>query len=131
VRCRKYNRIFQCGSQQRSDRRFRFACELVRNGRIGKLQTVKCGLPGGTPDFAKTAHRKDSEPVPEGFNYKMWLGPAPEAPYCPARCHVNFRWILDYSGGQLTDGAGIIRTSRRGAGTPRPTSTLSAFIRTA
>ncbi|HWR49835.1 MAG TPA: hypothetical protein VN428_01930, partial [Bryobacteraceae bacterium] len=38
--------------------------------------------------------------------YKMWLGPAPDAPYCPARCHVNFRWILDYSGGQVTDWGG-------------------------
>ncbi len=100
------NRIFQTGSQQRSDFRFRRACELVRNGRIGTLQTVKCGLPGGTPDFGRSAHRSQPEPVPEGFNYDMWLGPAPEAPYMPARCHVNFRWILDYSGGQVTDWGG-------------------------
>lgn len=103
---RQNHRIFQTGSQQRSDTRFRKACELVRNGRIGKLHTVRCGLPGGTPDLAKTGDRKDPEPVPEGFNYAMWLGPAPEAPYCPARCHVNFRWILDYSGGQITDWGG-------------------------
>jgi predicted dehydrogenase len=103
---KKYKRIFQCGSQQRSDVRFRKACEIVRNGRIGKLQTVLCGLPGGIPDFGKTAHRQEPEPVPEGFNYDMWLGPAPEAPYAPGRCHVNFRWILDYSGGQITDWGG-------------------------
>lgn len=103
---RQNHRIFQTGSQQRSDTRFRKACELVRNGRIGKLHTVRCGLPGGTPDLAKTGDRKDPEPVPEGFHYAMWLGPAPEAPYCPARCHVNFRWILDYSGGQITDWGG-------------------------
>jgi predicted dehydrogenase len=102
----KYGRVFQVGSQQRSDWNFRRACELVRNGRIGKLQTVKCGLPGGTPDFAQMAHRKKPEPVPEGFDYDMWLGPAPYAPYCPARCHVDFRWILDYSGGQITDWGG-------------------------
>jgi Oxidoreductase family, C-terminal alpha/beta domain/Oxidoreductase family, NAD-binding Rossmann fold len=102
----RYKRIFQTGSQQRSDARFRHACELVRNGRIGKLQTVRCGLPGGTPDLAKTGNRKDPEPVPEGFNYDFWLGPAPEAVYAPARCHVNFRWILDYSGGQITDWGG-------------------------
>ncbi len=100
------NRIFQCGSQQRSDARFRTACEIVRNGRIGKLQTVRCGLPGGTPDFGRTMDRADPEPVPEGFNYQRWLGPAPEAPYSPARCHVNFRWNLDYSGGQITDWGG-------------------------
>jgi hypothetical protein len=44
--------------------------------------------------------------VPAGFNYDYWLGPAPKEPYAPARCHVNFRWILDYSGGQVTDWGG-------------------------
>jgi len=102
----KYQRVFQCGSQQRSDARFRKACEIVRNGRIGKLKTVRCGLPGGTPDFSRDGARKAPEPVPDGFDYAFWLGPAPEAPYCPARCHENFRWILDYSGGQITDWGG-------------------------
>ena len=100
------HRVFQCGSQQRSDPRFRKACEIVRNGGIGKLKTVTCGLPGGTPDLGKTGDRQDPEPVPDGFNYDMWLGPAPEAPYAPGRCFVNFRWILDYSGGQITDWGG-------------------------
>lgn len=103
---KKYDRVFQTGSQQRSDNKFRKACELVRNGRIGKLQTVKCGLPPGHSDYGKTGHRKAPEPVPAGFNYDFWLGPAPEAPYSPARCHVNFRWNLDYSGGQVTDWGG-------------------------
>jgi predicted dehydrogenase len=103
---RRHGRILQTGSQQRSDRNFRHACELVRNGRIGKLHTVRCGLPGGHPDFGKTGDRRNPEPVPEGFNYDMWLGPAPLAPYAPARCHVNFRWNLDYSGGQVTDWGG-------------------------
>ncbi len=98
--------LWQTGSQQRSDHNFRRACELVRNGRIGKLQTVRCGLPGGTPDFGKTASRTETEAVPEGFNYDLWLGPAPLAPYCPARVGVNFRWVLDYSGGQITDWGG-------------------------
>lgn len=101
-----HGRIFQTGSQQRSDARFRHASELVRNGRLGTLQRIRIGLPGGHPDLGKTAHRKAPEPVPAGFNYDLWLGPAPEAPYCPARCHVNFRWILDYSGGQVTDWGG-------------------------
>jgi predicted dehydrogenase len=100
------NRVFQCGSQQRSDVRFRRACEIVRNGALGKLHTVRCGLPPGTPDYGRTGDRQETEPVPEGFNYDLWLGPAPEAPYAPARCHVNFRWILDYSGGQITDWGG-------------------------
>ncbi len=103
---RKNKRVFQTGSQQRSDKNFRRACELVRNGRIGKVTTVKVGLPGGRPDFAKTGDHKKPEPVPKGFEYDLWLGPAPEAAYAPARCHVNFRWIYDYSGGQVTDWGG-------------------------
>jgi predicted dehydrogenase len=98
--------VFQTGSQQRSDSRFRRACELVRNGRIGNLRRVRVGLPGGRTDYAQTGTRKKPEPVPKGFEYNLWLGPAPDAPYAPARCHVNFRWILNYSGGQVTDWGG-------------------------
>jgi predicted dehydrogenase len=98
--------VFQTGSQQRSDRRFRRACELVRNGRIGDLVKVRVGLPGGRTDYAKTGDRKKPEPVPAGFDYARWLGPAPDAQYAPARCHVNFRWIYDYSGGNVTDWGG-------------------------
>jgi len=103
---KKFKRVFQCGSQQRSDSNFRRACELVRNGRIGKLHTVRCGLPGGRPDYGKTGDRKKPEKVPDGFEYDLWLGPALKADYAPARCHVNFRWIYDYSGGQVTDWGG-------------------------
>ena len=102
----KHRVVFQTGSQQRSDAHFRRACELVRNGRIGALKTVRVGLPGGRPDFAKSGDHKKPEPVPTGFEYDRWLGPAPDAPYSPARCHVNFRWIYDYSGGQVTDWGG-------------------------
>jgi predicted dehydrogenase len=94
----RYGRVFQTGSQQRSDERFRFACELVRNGRIGRVLHASCGLPSGS-----TTENKPPIPVPEGFDYDLWLGPAPHAPYCEGRTHWNFRWILDYSGGQVTD----------------------------
>ena len=103
---KKYGVVFQTGSQQRSEDNFRRVCELVRNGRIGKLQSVECGLPSGTPDYGKTGQLTETIPVPQGFDYDTWLGPAPEAPYCPARTHVNFRWVLDYSGGQVTDWGG-------------------------
>ena len=103
---KRYKRVFQTGSQQRSDKRFRHGCELVRNGRIGKLIEVECGLPGGRPDIGKNGDRKAPEPVPAGFDYDFWLGPAPHAPYAPARVGVNFRWNYDYSGGQLTDWGG-------------------------
>ncbi len=99
----RYGTIWQTGSWQRSQRDFRVACELVRNGRIGRVHTVKVGLPR-----TNSIDKRDTQPCPppDGFDYDMWLGPAPEAPYCPARCHWNFRWISDYAGGQLTDWAG-------------------------
>ncbi len=103
---KRHNVVFQTGSQRRSDPKFRRLCEIVRNGRIGELHTVWVSLPSGTPDYGKTGHLTETIPVPNDFDYDMWLGPAPEAPYCPARTHVNFRWVLDYSGGQVTDWGG-------------------------
>lgn len=95
--------VWQTGSWQRSQQHFRFGCELVRNGRIGIVHTVRVGLPhGNSIDNRGT----QPAPIPEGFDYDMWLGPAPWRPYNPSRCHWNFRWISDYSGGQLTDWAG-------------------------
>ena len=92
--------VWQTGSWQRSRENFRRGAEVVRNGRIGQVHTVKVGLPTGRPIAIQ-----QEMPVPEGFDYDMWLGPAPWEPYTEQRCHWNFRWILDYSGGQLTDWA--------------------------
>jgi len=99
---RQYGRIFQTASENRSKGNFLRACELVRNGRIGKLHTIRTELPSNSAlNVGPLAHRP--QPVPKHFDYDMWLGQAPEAPYMPGRCHYNFRWILDYSGGYLTD----------------------------
>ena len=95
--------VWQTGSQQRSDVHFRMACELVRSGRIGKLQSIDVGLASQNRDNNGCAARTAPEPVPDSLNYEMWLGPAPDAPFCPARLHSNWRWIYDYSGGNLTD----------------------------
>jgi len=96
----RYGRVWQTGSQQRSERNFHRACELVRNGRIGKIHKVEVGLPtGGTSD------NKPIQPVPEGLDWDFWLGPAPWVPFRGV-CHWDWRWIIDYSGGQLTDWAG-------------------------
>ena len=92
----RYGRIWQTGSWQRSESHFRFACELVRNGRIGKIHTVEVGLPAGHSDFAKTKGQVQMGPPPAELDYDLWLGPAPYAPYCPARVHKNWRWHLDY-----------------------------------
>ncbi len=100
----RYGVVWQTGSWQRSVRNFRYACELVRNGRIGKVHTVRVGLPYGYSIAEMGGF--GLAPVPGGFDYDMWLGPAPRVPYVPNRCHWNFRWVSDYSGGQLTDWAG-------------------------
>ena len=91
-------RIVQIGSWQRSDHRFRTAVELVRNGRIGELQQVDVVLGKnvvGAPF--------DVVPVPKSFNWNLWQGQTPEAPYVPERAHYTFRWWYEYSGGQMTD----------------------------
>lgn len=98
----KTGRIFQTATENRSDPNYHRMCELVRNGRIGKVHTIHVGLPTG--HFIQEASFVAEDP-PEGFDYDFWLGPAFEAPYCEARCHWNFRWIYDYSGGMLTDWA--------------------------
>jgi predicted dehydrogenase len=103
-----YNCVWQTGSWQRSTEHFRFGCELVRNERIGRLQRVEVGVggnfnPGGGKPDVNRIGPQPVMPVPNGFDYQMWLGPAPWAAYTEKRCHWNFRWILDYSGGQVTD----------------------------
>ncbi|GAJ12078.1 unnamed protein product, partial [marine sediment metagenome] len=96
---KRYNRVFQWSTEDRSVDVYHRMCELVRNGRIGKMHTVRVELPSGP----NTPGDPTPMPVPKGFDYEMWLGPAPWAPYTKDRIHWNFRWILDYSGGQLTD----------------------------
>ena len=98
--CKRHGRIVQTGSQQRSASNFRFGCELVRNGRIGKVVRVEVGIPGNNRQCKPTWK---PEPVPPDFDYDLWLGPAPWAPYHSQRCHYQFRFLLDYSGGQVTN----------------------------
>ena len=93
--------ILQVGTQQRSSTQFRFAAELVRNGRIGKLHTVKIGLPGdpsGPPAV--------EAPVPKNLNYGMWLGSTPEVYYTEIRVHPQ----IDF------DRPGWLRCEQFGAG---------------
>jgi len=108
---RRFGKIFQTSTEDRSVYQYHRIAEIVRNGRIGKLQRIEVGLPSGN----RGAGDSTPQPVPEGFDYEMWLGPAPVAPYCEARCHWNFRWVFDYSGGMLTDwGAHLLDTAQWG-----------------
>jgi predicted dehydrogenase len=99
---RRYGRVFQTGSQQRSESNFRLACELVRSGRIGKLQKVHVGVGGPSSE-----RYLPEEPIPDGFDWNRWLGPAVWQPYNHTRCSGDYgggwRMIRDYSGGMMTD----------------------------
>ena len=97
---KKHGTVFQVGSMQRSDAKFRQACELVRNGYIGKVDTAYVGL----PDANKyTIGLQPEMPVPPELDYNFWLGQAPWAPYTERRVHFDYRWILDYSDGMIAD----------------------------
>ena len=91
--------VFQTGTQQRSDRRFRLVCELIRNGRIGKLQTVEVFLPAGLREGPFATDQK----IPAGLNWDLWLGQAPKVGYIKERAGNTFRWWWDYAGGPVTD----------------------------
>jgi predicted dehydrogenase len=97
----KYGRIWQTGSWQRSVGNFRQACELVRNGRLGKIVRIEVGLPTGSP--CGPVQFKDAPPE---LDYNFWIGPSRWQPYCDQRAHWNWRWQLDYGGGQLMDWIG-------------------------
>ncbi|MHC4527838.1 MAG: Gfo/Idh/MocA family protein [Planctomycetota bacterium] len=95
----RYGTVFQTGTQHRSENRFRRACELVRNGRLGKLHTVEVEIPGS---MSLDGFYFGS--APQGLDYDTWLGPAPKAPYSPKRVDsFGWRWIFDYAGGCVTD----------------------------
>ncbi len=95
---RQTKRILQTGSQQRSDARFRRACELVRNGRLGKVTHVTTILPTGL-----RGGPFKPKPVPAGLDWDFWQGQTRAVDYVPERCHFSFRYWYDYSGGTMTD----------------------------
>ena len=95
--------IFQVGSQQRSDLRFRRAAEIVRNGLLGKIQKVEIGLPTGK---SKADRGAGNTTVPETLNYDRWVGPSPMIDYDSGRCHWSWRWHTYFGGGQLMDWIG-------------------------
>ncbi len=108
----KNNRILQCGSHERSNPSVRQACELVRNGRLGKIHTMRIHLPCDEDHHRRAMALTDVPPpmpVPPGFDYDFWLGHTPAVPYTERRCHFGWRFILSYGGGEMTDrGAHII-----------------------
>lgn len=97
---RQHNRIGQTGTMQRSDASFRYVADVIRNGALGKLDHIDILIPANNKYVGATWA---PEPVPDGLDYDFWLGPAPFAPYTKQRTHYQFRYIMDYAGGQTTN----------------------------
>ena len=124
---KQYGVVWQTGSQQRSDEKFRTGCELVRNGRLGKILKTEVGLAGAD----KSIGIMPNKPVPRGLDWDMWLGPAPWIPYHDFSdgssgksnrklCHYYWRYNRDYAAGQLTNwGAHHIDIAQWGLGFER------------
>ncbi len=93
---RRYGRILQAGTQQRSDSRFRQACELAMNGYLGKLEKVYVGVPSG-----RRILKLEPGEVPADINYDLWLGPAPFKPYRKNLCNYNWYFLTDYCAGWI------------------------------
>ncbi len=109
---KKHKTIYQTSIEDRAVPVYHRMAELVRNGYIGELQNIIIRVPDDDVIKLNPAST-ETQAVPEGFDYEMWLGPAPYAPYSPGRCHWNFRWISAYSGGMLTDwGAHYVDTAQ-------------------
>ncbi len=95
---RRYGRVFQHGTQMRSIGNFRLACELARNGRIGRLHTIKVG----TPPSSASGHPRP-RPVPKELDYELWTGPAPKLPYVGQASHLGaWNHRSDYSPGYIS-----------------------------
>jgi predicted dehydrogenase len=93
----EHNRVFQYGTQQRSSEHCRIGCELVKSGRIGKIRSLEVTAPNGG-----TGGSTQETPIPPGFDYETWLGPAPSKPYTVDRCKPQGTyWIYDQSIGYL------------------------------
>src|SRR5262245_44150923 len=120
---RRYDRVVQMGTQQRSSNHFRDAVDYVKSGALGKIRVVKAWA---YQDWmGNIAPVPDSEP-PASVDYDTWLGPAPKRPFNRNRFHFNFRWYYDYSGGLVTDwGAHMIDVANWGMGVKAPRAAMS------
>jgi glucose-fructose oxidoreductase len=111
---RDYGAVFQYGTQQRSQSHLRYGCELVLNGRVGRVHTIEVVAPSG-----ESGGNPEPEPLPEDLDYDLWLGPAPVKPYCYDRCIGVGRWhIYDYALGFIAGwGAHPLDIAQWGNGT--------------
>jgi len=143
---KRYGRILQTGSHERSTGTVRQACELVRNGRLGKLHTIQINMPNNDPhhdEIRRFLTPLQEEPVPKTLDWEMWQGHTMWRPYNARRCHFYWRFIMDTGGGEMTDrGAHIIDIGQLGnktdhtgpieikaTGTNNPDGPYNAFLK--
>jgi predicted dehydrogenase len=121
----EYGRILQTGSHERSRQNARIACELVRNGRLGKVQTIQINLPCNESHHLAILNDEGDhppKPIPPELDWELWLGPVPHTPYIEKRCHFGWRFVMDTGGGEMTDrGAHVIDLGQLGLGTDHAT----------
>jgi predicted dehydrogenase len=121
---RKYDRVVQMGTQQRSAAHYKEAIEYVKSGKLGKIRLVRAWA---YQDWMGDIPKLDDSEAPASIDYDMWLGPAPKRPFNKNRFHFNFRWFWDYAGGLMTDwGAHMIDVANWGMGIKAPLSASSA-----
>jgi len=96
---KKYDRIFQLGTQIHATDNYHRVVELLQSGAIGDVHTVRLWKTGSGPELGNPTPK----PIPQHLNWDMWLGPAPFTEYIPEKCHFNYRYFLDYSGGVFAD----------------------------
>ena len=119
----KHRKIVQVGQWQRSQPHFVDAINYLRTGKLGRIRTCKAW---SYVDWKGAIPKVADSPVPEGVDYKMWLGPAPERPFNKNRFHSSFRWYWDYAGGVMTDwGVHLIDYILYGMGKSIPESVMA------
>lgn len=99
VNQKKYNNIFQLGTQIHAGDNYHRVAEIIKSGVLGDIRTVRLWKTGSSPELKMTKGKT----VPNTLNWDMWQGPAPERDYFPERCHFNYRYFMDYSGGMFAD----------------------------
>jgi predicted dehydrogenase len=120
---RKYDRVVQAGPQRRSSPHWAAAHEYVQSGKLGKVSLVRAWVIQKRVNIGKAG---GEQPIPDGVDYNLWLGPAPMKPLTRMKLHYDWHWFWDYGGGELANnGIHMLDIARRGVGIDYPLSVAS------
>ena len=120
---RKYNRVVQVGTQRRSSPHWAAAHEYVQSGKLGRVTLVRAWVVQKRVNIGRAG---GPQPIPEGVDYDLWVGPAPMTPLLRKRLHYDWHWFWDYGGGELANnGIHMLDIARRGVGVEYPKAVAS------